>query len=167
LLAFLVVRSFNRIGALLSSSTFNAGDHAYPVLIGFAEMCSFVFLTDRFANNRFFVVWAISLSGAALFSGLLIHNRIRQIEPARDYAEDAQDFVGAYVAWHRQGRWGALAWSAVSLLCAIGAALAAWSGWETAATVTVAVLATATFALALNGLSFSGTIFNRFSRLLR
>jgi hypothetical protein len=168
LLAFLVVRSFNRIGALLSSSAFNAGDHAYPVLIGFAEMCSFVFLTDRFANGPFAIGWAASLAGTSLFSCLLIHNRIRQIKPARDYADDAQAFVEAYTAWHKQGRVGTMVWTIASAAAAIAAWLllrvaeAAMASW-----ITIAVLAVAAFAFATIGLSMSGTVFNRFSQLLK
>jgi hypothetical protein len=168
LLTFLVARAFNRIGALLSSSAFNAGDHAFPVLIGFAEMCSFVFLTDRFADQPFAIGWAVSLAGTALFSCLLINNRIRQIKPAKDYAEDAQSFVGAYVKWHKQGRWGTMSWCAVSAATAsLAWILLTVTETAMASSITIAVLALTTSLFAMIGLSFSGTVFNRFSELLR
>jgi hypothetical protein len=165
LLTFLVVRSFNRIGALLSSSAFNAGDHALPVLIGFAEMCSFVFLTDRFVDQQFAVGWAASLAGTACFSSLLIHNRIRQIR-SRDYTQDAHAFVEAYVSWHRQGRGGTMVWSIVATVAAVTAWMLSRGETAMAASITIAVLAIATSFFATIGLSFSGTVFSRFSRLL-
>ena len=165
LLLFLTVRAFTRIGAVLSGARLSSGDQLWPVLTGFAEMVAFLTLSDRFAGVPYEIAWLLSHVCQALFAGLLIHNRLKLLDPA-DYAPDLNAFVAFYKPWMTAGRnvtWG---WAGVLAITTAAIFVATRTGegqWREP--VTDALAAMAIF-VSLQALGRTGSVFDRFTELV-
>jgi hypothetical protein len=91
-------------GTVLCNAHANVWDSFFPLLMGIAEFLLFGILAIENPTSFLWLNWPICLAAHALIAALLVNNRLRLTNVAKDFDNEVSDLGNEYKGWLKSDR---------------------------------------------------------------